>query len=163
MDTKIKSLEHLLKALGSSGKFKIRVGILGNDATAARSKEDNASSSGSEPVTNAEVGAAHEYGTSTLPERSFLRVPLTRNFNKNLRKSGAFDDDVIKDVLKEGSPLRWLEIAKTVAKDTVLEAFATGGGGEWPQSDFSKKHNEQTLVESQQLRDSITAVVLKDG
>ncbi len=46
-----------------------------------------------------------------------------------------------------------------VAEGIVAEAFDTGGFGQWPPSDMTHKKVHQTLVETQQLRNSITSEV----
>lgn len=126
-----------------------RVGILSSTAR-----------SGGGP-TNAEVGAAHEFGTSRLPQRSFLRMPVELMLQKALEKSRAFDDDVMRRVVREGSVRLWMQKIAVVAKDVVLGAFATGGYGRWKA--WSKGYSNNTgniLVDTQQLRNSITEDVV---
>lgn len=107
-------------------------------------------------LTNATVGAAHEFGTTKLPQRSFLRVPLTENLQGALETSGAFDKTALNEVVRTGSLDPWIKKAGVVAESVVLGAFDTGGYGKWPPSDMTKKENHQTLVETQQLRNAIT-------
>ena len=111
--------------------------------------------------TNAEIGMKHEFGTSYLPERSFLRMPLKDHLAPRLEAAGITDPDVIKKVLKDGTLIPFMKQIAVVAQDTVLEAFKTGGFGQWAPSDMTNKTVHQTLVETTQLRDSITAVVEK--
>lgn len=124
-----------------------RVGILGN--TTGRDGQ----------LTNAQVGAFHEFGTSKLPIRSFLRVPILENFRRFLYKSNQFTPGKLKEVVAAGSARKWVEIIGVIAEDVVAEAFATGGFGKWKPSNMKFKKNHQTLVETQQLRDSITSDV----
>lgn len=146
----IKNLEQLLKAL--KGKIPIaRVGILG---------DKNPRTGGG--AGNATIGAAHEFGTSTLPERSFLRVPISDQLSKRLESSGAFDKDVLAEVIKLGNITPWLKKVAVLAEGIVADAFDSGGFGKWPPSDMRRKQNQQTLIETQQLRNSITSEV-KDG
>lgn len=140
---KDKGLKQLLKAM--KGTIPVaRVGVLGGNGNRT------------DAVTNADVGAAHEFGTDKLPVRSFLREPITDNLNKRLQEAGAFDKQNLNEVIRIGSLLPWLQKVAVVANGIVLEAFDTGGFGKWKPSDFSKKKNHQTLVETQQLRNSIT-------
>lgn len=62
LDTK--NLDKFIKAL-SKRISNVKIGILGGGA-----RDDG--------KTNAEIGAIHEFGTSTMPQRSFLRVQIGR-------------------------------------------------------------------------------------
>ncbi len=147
-----KGLDKIIKALKNS-KPRIVVGILGAKGSAVHEGE------GSQGPTVAEVGAAHEYGTTTLPQRSFLRVPLADNFNKALKASGLLDKDTLKEVIATGTLIPWLKKGAIVAEGVVLEAFDTAGNGEWPPSNMQHKKVHQTLIETRQLVSSITAEV----
>lgn len=146
------NLDKLLKALGDNMPV-ARVGILG--ASTARS------STGKPGLTNAEIGARHEFGEGSMPQRSFLRTPIIEELPLALEKAGAFDADVLKNVIQERSVFPWLQEIAAVAKGVVIGAFATGGYGKWKPSNMANKKNHQTLVETQQLRDSITYEVKK--
>lgn len=139
-------LDKLLKALKKPPS--IKVGILGSKDS--RSGKENS---------NATVGAAHEFGTTKLPQRSFLRVPLTDNLSSYLEKAGLLDKKVIDDAIKTGSITKLLKQIAIVAETIVLDAFDSTGFGKWKPSNMTKKKNAQTLVETQQLRNSITSEV----
>ncbi len=125
----------------------VRVGILGNS---------NARADGE---SNAQIGSWHEFGTSKLPVRSFLRLPISALLDKYLAKEGALEKKTLKEVLESGTIAPWLQKIGFVAETIVSDAFASGGFGIWPPSDMKNKTNHQTLVESQQLRNSITSEV----
>lgn len=141
-----RKLLQLIKSLEKDSPM-ARVGILGD--------KNNRKDEGS----NATIGAKHEFGNEGMPIRSFLRVPITDNLQKFLEKSGAFDKDALEQVVKSGSLQNWIEKVGIVAEDVVAEAFNTGGFGKWKPSDMRFKKNHQTLVETQQLRNSITSEV----
>lgn len=143
----LKGLDAIIKSLKTVPT--IRVGILGGSSTR----------SGKGKETNATIGARHEFGTSTLPIRSFLRMPITEKFQSFLEKSNLFDENAFKRVVKEGSILQWAKALAITAEACILEAFATGGFGKWKPSNFARKKNAETLVETKQLRDSITSEV----
>lgn len=126
----------------------IRIGVLGKDAR---------SGGGS----NATVGAAHEYGTSKMPARSFLRMPLTEYLNKYLEKSGVFSEHHLKQLLKEGNLIPLFKTIAVQAEAVVAEAFDTGGFGKWAKwkNPNYKNNTGQVLVDTQQLRNSITSEV----
>lgn len=140
-------MKALIKAFKSPPH--VRLGILGKQGLRK----------GVDGPTNAEIGAAHEFGTTTLPIRSFLRMPITEKLKSELEQSGAFDKDTLKEVIQSGSIEAWMKKVGIVGEAIIQEAFATGGFGQWKPSDMSEKKNHQTLVESQQLRNSITSEV----
>lgn len=145
-DTGFKQIKKLFK----NRKIpKVKVGILGSGSD----RDDNGE------LTNASIGAIHELGLGN-PVRSFLRAPLINHYSKFLKKSGFFKNgEEIRESLENSSLKPLFEKMAVVAENVVDEAFQTGGFGEWKPSDMSKKKNNQTLVESQQLRDSITSEV----
>jgi len=108
--------------------------------------------------TNAAVGAVHEFGTEHIPQRSFLRVPISEHLPKRMEEAGAFNPETIKEVLKEGSVKPWLETIAAMAKGIVIEAFATGGFGKWVawQTPGYENNTGQLLKDTQQLSESIT-------
>lgn len=126
-----------------------RVGILGENN---HRKEEG--------PTNAEIGLKHEFGMDGLPVRSFLRVPLAEHLAKALDKAGGFDEETLRRVIATASARPLVEKIAIVAEGVVLEAFATTGYGKWKPSDMRFKKVHQTLVETQQLRNSITSEVV---
>lgn len=125
----------------------IRVGILG-----AKPREDGG-------PTNAQVGAAHEFGTTKLPVRSFLRVPLAEHLGEYLEAAGAVSPEAFAQIIAAGSFVPWAKKVGIVAENVVADAFDTGGFGKWPPSDMTHKKVARTLVETAQLRNSITSEV----
>lgn len=123
-----------------------RVGILG-------------SKSRKEGGDNATIGAKHEYGMEGMPVRSFLRIPITEHLEKKMEASGAFDEASLKLVIQAGSIVAWLHKVAIIAEGIVAEAFSTGGFGKWKPSNMKHKKIHLTLVETTQLRNSITSDV----
>lgn len=149
LDTK--TLDNILKALKAKKAY-ARVGILGDSAQ----REDG-------EVTNAVIGAYHEFGTEKIPMRSFLRVPIADNLHDYLGASQAFDDDVFKEVVQKKSLAPWLEKVGAVAMGIVLEAFSNRGFGKW--APWAKGYSNNTgniLVDTQQLRNSINYDVIEE-
>jgi len=155
----INGLDQILKALKAKPPS-ARVGILGGRDN--RQIEDQAGSGGSSPIGNAEIGAAHEFGTTSVPKRSFLLEPLMDNLIKRTEGSGLTDKDTLAKVIKDGSVVPWVKEVTALAEKVVLEAFDTGGFGKWPAlkpETLAHKKNHQILVETQQLRGAITSEV----
>lgn len=145
----IRGLNQILKALKVRPPV-ARVGILGDKNS--RTGKSNS---------NATVGAAHEFGTSKMPRRSFLREPLTDHLNSEIESSGALDKDVLAQVIKEGTTLPWIKKIALLAEKVVLEGFSTGGYGKWApwKTPGYVSNTGQILVDTQQLRNSITSEV----
>lgn len=147
----VHGLDQILKALKGQ-KPTCRIGVLGGKS----------SREGGGP-TNAEIGAAHEYGAPSrgLPVRSFLRVPISDRLQKDLEKSGALTEAEFKEVVRTGSVLPWLKKVAVLAEGIVRGAFDTGGYGAWKAwKDPNYTNNAgQILVDTTQLRDSITSEV----
>ena len=149
-----KGLEQLLKSLKNPPVA--RVGILGDKSTRCTGRSQDT-------PTNAQIGAWHEFGTTRHPVRSFLRLPITMLLDKRLQESDAFNKDVLKRVMQGGSIAPWLRLVAIEAEAIVAGAFDSGGYGTWVPSDMRYKKNHQTLVETQQLRNSITSEVKEVG
>lgn len=157
---KMDGLQSLLKALEKKSPV-ARIGILGSSQRR-----------GGKGTTNATVGAAHEFGTSRIPQRSFLRVPLIDHLEDELAKSGAFTRSSLQEIASARSLIPWVKKLAIIGEGIVSDAFNTGGFGKWPPwapstskgkaRAFSKgKINTlQLLVETQQLRNSITSEVV---
>lgn len=151
----VKGLEQLLKAL--KGKPPVaRVGVLGSNSRTTKSNEN---------PTNSEIGAAHEFGSPArgIPQRSFLRIPITEHLQKEMESSGLLTEKEMKEVIKQGSVKPWLEVVAKLGEGISLDSFNTGGFGKWPAWKNPNYHNggNQLLVDTQQLRDSITSEVVE--
>lgn len=152
----VRGLENLIKALKVRTPPVARVGILGANAAAPHPSGEKF---GDKTPTNAQVGAWHEYGTTKLPVRSFLRLPLSALLPSRLEEAGAFDKEALDQVLAEGSLEPWVAKLAVIGEAIVIEGFQTGGYGTWVRSDMSRKKVKMTLVETGQLRNSITSDV----
>jgi hypothetical protein len=141
------TLDQFIKALKSAPKIKI--GIL-----------DSGKRSGSSE-TNAEVGMTHEFGTEKVPQRSFLRMPLTEKLAKHIEKSEGFDNDALSEVMAEKSLKPWMKKIAVMAEAVIQEGFDTQGFGKWaPLAPGYENNTGMILQDTQQLRHSITAEVV---
>ena len=130
---------------------KVKVGVLGN--------KNNRSSPTGKAMSNATIGAKHEFGEDGNPIRSFLRFPLTKYLQKYLNKAGIFSEKALAQVVSSMSLKPWMVMIGGVGETVVDDGFQTGGFGEWKPSNMAKKKVQMTLVETQQLRRSITSRV----
>lgn len=147
VELNFKGMDRLIKAFKNVPTA--RVGILGS-----KDKREDA-----ENPSNASIGAVHEFGGSGTVRRSFLREPISAFLALRLEKSKAFTPKVLKKVLQEQSIREWVAKIGITGEEIVGEAFDTQGWGQWKPSNMEHKENHQTLVETQQLRNSITSDV----
>lgn len=148
LDTK--NMDAIIKSL--KGELpRARVGILSNKANRTTVGPNNPT-----------IGAAHEFGTSTgIPQRSFLRVPISEHLQKSMEKSGAFTKEALKEVVRQKSVIPWVKTVAALAEDIVTEAFASGGFGKWPawKNPNYENNTGQLLKNTQQLSRSISSEV----
>ena len=156
----VKGLDQLVKALKVKPPV-ARVGILQSKVHFAQLKAGQKMPT--HAPTNAEVGAAHEFGAPArnLPQRSFLRVPISEHLQSYMEKSGALDKDTLRDVIKSGTITPWMKKIAALADNIVMDAFESGGFGKWPQWAVPGYSNNagMLLVDTKQLRNSITSEV----
>lgn len=156
-ELKIGGLEHLIKALKARPPT-VRIGILGSTARAPKKGQNHAPS-------NATIGAVHEFGSPArgIPQRSFLRVPLSDHLQDELEKSGLLDKETLKKVVETGSMTPWIKQVAVCAEAVVDDAFESSGFGKWPPWKDPNYKNEggMLLVDSGQLRDAVTSEVVE--
>lgn len=147
-----RDLDRFIKGLKDAELPSCKIGIMGDKAM-------RKANTGEPGVTNADIGARHEYGIG-VPQRSFLRTPISDNLANYLKKSGALDEDVMKEVVKTGAVTPWLKKVAVVGESIVADAFSSNGFGKWqPWAPGYVNNTGQILVDTQQLRNSITSVV----
>ena len=142
-------------------RYAARVGVLG---------QKNGRSSGEQG--NADIGMVHEFGSLSrhIPRRSFLEMPLALKMPEYAATFGAS----LMKAIDEGN-LRPAFVKLGIKGEQVVQmAFASGGFGVWPAlklstlyrkhpkgfSRFTKEHNDQILIDTGQLRRSITSDVV---
>lgn len=146
-----KGLDQFIKSLKAPPPV-ARVGVLADKTMRKNSKHGE---------TSASIGALHEFGSGKMPLRSFLRVPISEHLQSKMENSGRFDKNILNEVIKSGSIKGWVQVVAVLAEGIVSEAFATGGYGKWPAWKNPKYKNDDNklLVDTRQLRDSITSEV----
>lgn len=134
----LRQLDKLIKGLKSTPK--LRVGILGDSK-------------------NATIGAVHEFGAPAkgIPQRSFLRIPISEHLEKELEQSGLLNKERLAEVIKTGSMKAWVEQVGVCAVAVVDDAFESSGDGKWPKWKQKGYMNQggMLLVDSGQLRQSV--------
>lgn len=170
IEMNLKGLDQLLKAIKERPPVG-KVGILGGSNTRSEGKKTltfneiqkiTKPRGKGEAPTNASIGAVHEFGdpSRNIPQRSFLRIPISDLWTKRLVQANAFDEDVLKTVLKTGSFLTWMQKATVIAESIVVEAFTNNGYGEWKAHSAGYTNNTgMILVDTTQLKNSISSEV----
>ncbi len=161
-------LNNLIKTMDS--QHVVRIGILGDKPRSkAKAKEEKEHK---DPPTNAEIGLAHEKGVKSrnLPRRSWLQVPLEDHLPEEFIKNGPR----VMLMMLAGNALLAYQDLQVICERIVEGAFDTGGYGKWKAlelktlqgkkswkklSSWDEKNNDQILVDTSQLRRSITSIV----
>lgn len=130
------SLKNLIKTL-KNNKSQVKIGILGDDR-------------------NATIGAVHEFGTESIPVRSFLRKPISENLSKKLQKIGLLKTQEISKIINEKKLNLLLKKIGEVGVVCVLDAFTQQGPGwaKWKNPNYKNNAN-MILTDTGQLRNSI--------
>jgi len=148
-------LEKLVENLGKD--HYVDIGIMG---------EKNKTLEGG--LTVAGLGAVHEFGTDragrgnsvTIPERSFIRMPLETG-QDDIEKSVK---PKLKALMEKGDIKGIFKLIGVAGEARIQEAFASGGFGEWPpnaKSTIRQKGSSQPLIDigAAGLRGSISSKV----
>lgn len=143
----IKNLNQLIAAF--KGKLPVaKVGILGSKN---QRKDEN---------TNASIGLKHEFGDAEVPQRSFLRMPLSLKMQEYVDKSELLSEDSIKEIIRTKKVSDLVEKIGLVGYTIVMDAFSSGGFGQWKAHAPGYTNNTgQILLDSTQLRNSIISEV----
>ena len=129
-------------------KVVIKTGIFEEESTRSDGKS------------NTQIGLDHEFGTSKVPKRSFLRVPFF------LKRKELFDNAklFLAEGLEKGDLTGFYQKVSGECLNIVIGAFNSGGYGTWQklsQRTIDTKGNDKILIDSGQLKDSIKSKVVK--
>ncbi len=160
-----RKIQKLIKTLIQEGIPQVKVGIIGQSLR--KDGQTNAQIGAKhelgleEKKKIAKAGAEREFGSSQAVQRSFLRQPITDNLGKYIKKSRAFNPEMLKLIVNQSSFVLIPRTLGVVAETIVQDAFDSGGFGKWKPSNMEYKTNHQTLVETKQLRQSISSEIEK--
>ena len=156
-----KGLDDLVRTLGNTANMKVQVGIL--ESTDARTTQMQSKSGAFKTVdsSNATIGAAHEFGSSNLPCRSFLRIPLIDNLGKTLQKERVVNEKLVDQATKQRTIEPIIKAIGETAVAIVKQAFVDQGPG-WAQHADSYTNATGTILhDTGQLKESITFQIKK--
>lgn len=140
----------LRKQLHDLQTYKAEVGLFENTAFRKPGR--------GEITNNISLGFEHEFGNpeTRLPERSFLRMPLMDHMGEVLKF------DWLRRIRATGVKSA-VKLLGVLGEETVQEAFATGGFGQWaplrPRT-IKRKGSSRILIDSAQLRKAVTSRVV---
>lgn len=147
----ISALENIQNQLKK--RFSVRVGIIG--AQAGKVHKGTAK-------TNAEIGAINEFGSieHNIPARSFLFMPIKEKLPSVINSLGP---DFFNRLTKENLDIFFKNLGLE-CEGIIDDAFASRGFGKWKEnapSTIAAKGSDSPLIDTGQLRRSITSKVIK--
>ncbi len=148
IDFNLDGLNEVLDKMGAD--LATRVGVLGGNSEREEGE-----------LTNAEIGAVHEFGNEVNPPRSFLRFPLQLKGKEIIK---ALSSKSAREAFESGDYEEVYKILGISAEVVVQEAFETGGFGQWPAlkpETVAKKGSAAKLIETGELRKAITSDVVQ--
>ena len=160
----LEKLENIQSAFASG--MRTQVGILGQKAGGRKvtvySATDSHKGKTASTMTNAEIGLVHEKGSLSrhIPRRSFLEWPLLLKGRDLLKVKTELWAAFEKSEISLKKAYQDLGIR---AQQIIQDAFETRGFGNWmPDSDRTilRKHSDQPLIDTGQLRRSVTSRVV---
>jgi hypothetical protein len=139
-------IEKMLKGLAED--HYVDIGVLGSGAK------------GKAGDSVAEYAAKNEFGvvSKKIPERSFIRMPLTEKA-KVIERAGA---EVLSSRLAVGDVKGIFKVLGVAGEAAIQEAFDTRGFGKWKGNapmTIEKKGSDSPLIDTGTLRKSITSRV----
>lgn len=147
-------LEEIKKQVGDT--YRARVGVLGGKASRQN---------GSSGINNAELMLIHMFGSETrnIPARDPLHAPIIKHRRELIRKVGT---GAMRAAFEAGNYRRMFELLGIAAESIVQNAFETAGDGLWPAlspATIKAKGSSRPLIDTAQLRRSVTSDVIKSG
>lgn len=149
-----KGLQSFKRQLNMAEKSVVEVGIFEDHAARSEGPHDVSG------LNNVEIGEKHEFGSilEGIPERSFLRVPLTTELPSIIKG----ESDQLEKSFVESGAKSVLEQIGFMGEAAVQEAFDTAGFGTWPPNSpmtIEMKGSNKPLIDTSQLRKSISSRV----
>ena len=158
-------LNNLVKMLGA--KLVVKIGIFGQKGRARKEASEKMTKGGTRrpgktdaSVTNAEIGAIHEFGSITrgIPARSFLRMPLHRRAQTLVKRFSV----IFRAAAAKGDMKKALTLLGIACENEIQRAFETHGWGTWPPNSpktIERKGSASPLIDTAQLRRAIDSRV----
>jgi phage gpG-like protein len=133
------------------------IGIMGNKASEIHKGDEN-------PIQVVLVASVHEFGSTTVPERSFLRSAM----DSNKTSIAKYLENAYISILNGKDAKKSLGKLGEIALSYVYQQFDRGGDPKWPDLKEStveqrKDQSSKPLMDTGQLRQSLQTAVRKRG
>lgn len=150
----------MLASMRALGKARVRVGVLADAPKKTGTRTGKRGRQIQQAATLAEVAAAHEFGTATIPQRSFIRATV----DLKAGEIGALQEKLAAQVA-EGkiTPEVAMERLGAAVQGMVQTRIAEGIGPALKPATVARKGSDKPLVDTGQLRSSVTYQVLQGG
>lgn len=150
----------MLASMRALGKARVRVGVLADAPKKTGTRTGKRGRQIQQAATLAEVAAAHEFGTATIPQRSFIRATV----DLKAGEIGATQEKLAAQV-SEGkiTPEVAMERLGAAVQGMVQTRIAEGIGPALAPATVARKGSDKPLVDTGQLRSSVTYQVLQGG
>lgn len=144
-----RGLRDLKKRLKKSGQSFVKVGIFGEeaDATHAGTKRSNV-----------EIAGFHEFGTGTIPQRSFLRATVDAEEGKIKKLQRTISRNMLKRRITEK---KGLGLIGTFVTGEIQKRIRGGIDPKLKPATIRRKGSSKQLIDTGQLVQSITWEVVR--
>lgn len=147
---KDKGLKALIERAVSLGRASVKVGVLQDRAGEAKRARDESDVEG---LTILEVATAHEFGTDTIPARSFIRGTVDEQIAEISETQRKLAIAVLSGKLEIGRALAQLGAN---VEGRIKKRIARGINPPLDARTIARKGSSKPLVDTGQLRSSIT-------
>ena len=169
----LSGLEDMKRAVGDT--YRARVGVLGGDARQdahlqnQKFKNNTAATrrtpGGQTDISNAELMLLMVFGvlSRNIPARDPLFTPIIKHRRELIQSLGSGS---MRAAFKAGDYEKMFKLLGIAGEAIVQQAFETSGDGTWPPnapSTIAAKGSSQPLIDTAQLRKSVSSDVVKKG
>lgn len=150
----------LAESLRALGKARVRVGVLADAPKKTGTRTGKRGRQIQQAATLAEVAAAHEFGTATIPQRSFIRATVDLKAAVIAAEQEKLAAQVVDSKI---TPEVAMERLGAAVQGMVQVRIAEGIGPALAPATVARKGSDKQLVDTGQLRSSVTYQVLQGG
>jgi phage gpG-like protein len=161
----LKKMDAFVKGLDKP--YEVQVGIFGDKnprgagLQKSKGKLRAKYASSNDSLTNADLGAIHEFGSFSrhIPSRSFLRMPINVKTPEIIKEASQGAAKMI----SEGKLMMVMQRLGIAAENAIQMAFASRGFGTWKADSAAtqrRKGSSSPLIDTAQLRRSIASRVV---
>lgn len=151
----------MLASMRALGKARVRVGVLADAPKKTGTRTGKRGRQIQQAATLAEVAAAHEFGTATIPQRSFIRATVDLKAGEIAAEQEKLAAQVVDSKI---TPEVAMERLGAAVQGMVQTRIAEEGiGPALAPATVARKGSDKQLVDTGQLRSSVTYQVLQGG